>query len=317
MAGILNSKERIFDTILTTEGRKQMAQGTLRAEFVSFTDGGTIYAIDTIISGGGMDVTDRIQLEATNLPQDTVAIEADDSGKLTGFPASGSTRFIIRSGQILSSSSENETVTVTGSQFSSLSNILLSSSIDNFKKLYILQSPDPIDNREKSFLVGPKEKQFEITKTRPFNTGSITSVRVDHVESFFQDKRLSHLPNYLFLPPVNRARVGSDIREPLGEFVNLNQEPILTFEDVMTEMSGFENQGYAETFRFTETSKESNVFGQFFELSAGEMIKLDVIDFGSFISQNGVSKHVFFAGKIFEDGMGSHTYVNMFTLIFE
>lgn len=316
MAGILNQKERILDTILTIEGRKQIAQGTLKAEFVSFTDGGTIYKLDTIVSGGP-DVTDRIQLEATSLPQDTIAIEADDSGRLTGFPISGSARFVIRSGQILSASSENETSPVTGSQFASLAGTLLSSSIDNFKKLYILQSPDPIDNKERQFLIGPKDKQFVITPSRPYGTASITSARVDHVESFFQDKRLSHLPNYQFLPPVNKARLGENTRTALGEYVNLNQEPILTFDDVKTEVSGFEQQGFAETFRFTETSRQSNVFGQFFELSAGQMVKLDIIDFGAFIDENRSTKHVFFAGKVYEDGMGSNTFVNLFTIIFE
>ncbi len=316
MAGILNQKERIFDTILTVEGRKQIAQGTLKAEYVSFTDGGTFYKLDTIISGG-LDVTDRIQLEATSLPQDTIAIEADDSGRLTGFPISGSTRFTIRSGQILSASSENETTTVTGSQFASLSTVLLSSSIDNFKKLYILTSPDPVDNRERSFIVGPKTKEFIITPTRPFDVTSIATAQIDHVESFFQDKRLSHLPNYQFLPPVNKARLGTSAHSPLGEFISLNQQPILTFEDVKMEISGAEKQGFVETFRFTETSKESNVVGQFFELSAGQMVKLDVIDFGSFVDENRGTKHVFFAGKVYEDSMGTHTFVSLFTIIFE
>lgn len=315
MSGILDSRTRIFDTILTVEGRKQIAQGTLRAEFVSFTDGGTIYNIDTIVSGG-LSVTDRFQLEATSLPQDTITIEADDSGRLTGFPISGSQRFAIRSGQILSASSENETRPVTGSQFASMAGTLLSSSIDNFKKLYILRSPDPIDNRERQFLIGPKSKQFVITPSRPCGAGSITSARIDHVESFFQDKRLSHLPNYQFLPPVNKARLGENTQTVLGEFVNLNQEPILTFDEVNTEISDFEQQGFGETFRFTETSRQNNVIGQFFELSAGQMVKLDVIDFGAFVDKNRSTKHVFFAGKVYEDNMGSNTFVNLFTIIF-
>lgn len=316
MAGILNKKHRIFDTILTIEGRKQLAQGTLKAEFVSFTDGNIIYALDTIVSGDS-DITDRIQFEATSLPQDTIAIEADDSGRLTGFPVSGSQRFAIRAGQILSASSENETRPVTGSQFASLSNVLLGSSIDNFKKLYILRSPDPVDARDKHFVVQPKTKQFIITQDRPYPEGSLSTARVDHVESFFQDKRLSHLPNYKFLPPVNKARLGENTRRPLGEYINLNQRPILSFEDVKTEISGFEQQGFGETFSFVDRSKENNIVGQFFELSNNEMIKLDVIDFGTFVDENRGTKHVFFAGKVYEDETGSHTFVNMFTIVFE
>lgn len=316
MAGILDSKTRIFDTILTTEGRKQIAQGRLIAEFYSFTDAGTFYNQDTIVSGG-FDETYRIQLEATNLPQDTITLEADDSGRLTGFPISGSTRFVIRGGQILSSSSENETVPVTGSQYASLSETLLESSIDNFKKLYILRSPDPIDLRERQFIVGPKEATFAITENKPFSTASISSVNINNVEGFFQDKRLSHIPNYEFLPPVNKPRLGVTEATPLGEFVNLNQEPVLTFEDVEKEVTQFEEMGFAQEFLFTETSRQSNIVGQFFESAQNELQKLDVIDFGSFTTTEGVTKHVFFVGKIYNDDLGVDTFIQLFTLIFE
>ena len=52
MAGILNPKQRIFDSIVTQEGRAQIASGKLKAEYYSFSDSGAIYQLDTIISGG-------------------------------------------------------------------------------------------------------------------------------------------------------------------------------------------------------------------------------------------------------------------------
>lgn len=316
MAGILDSKKRIFDTILTTEGRRQIAAGKLRAEFYSFTDSGMHYSQETVISGG-LDETYRIQLEAASLPQDTIALEADDSGRLTGFPVSGSTRFILRGGQILSSSSENETVAATGSNFASLSDVLLDCSIDNFKKLYVLRSPDPLDLEGKEFLVGPTAVTHSITATRPFETGSITSIDINKADSFFQDRRLSHIPNYLFLPPVNRPRLGTEEAEPLGEYVSLNQEPVFSFNDLKGELDELESMGFMDTIYFTETSRESNIFGQFFESAQNEMSKLDVIDFGSFPVENGRDRRVFFVGKVYNDDNGTDTYVNLFTLVFE
>lgn len=316
MTGILDNLTRIFDTILTTEGRKQIAQGRLIAEFYSFTDSGMIYNQDTIISGG-LDETYRIQLEATNLPQDTITLEADDSGRLSGFPISGSTRFVIRGGQILSSSTENESVPVTGSQYASLSETLLESSIDNFKKLYMLRSPDPIDLEERQFIIGPKEATFAITNKKPFSDSAISTISINNVEGFFQDKRLSHIPNYLFLPPVNKPRLGATETTLLGEFVNLNQEPILSFEDVEKEIKQYEDMGFSQDFLFTETSRQSNLVGQFFESAENELQKLDVIDFGSFTTKEGVTKHVFFVGKIYNDDTGIDTFANMFVLLFE
>lgn len=315
MAGILNSKQRLFDTILTIEGRKQIAAGRLKAEFYSFTDAGTHYSQETIISGG-LDETYRIQFEATSLPQDTITLEADDSGRLTGFPVSGSTGFIIRGGQILSSSSENKNRVVTGSNFASLSDLLYNGSINNFKNQYILRSPDPLDREGKEFTVGPRTLSYTITDKKPFSEKSISSINVTKAESFFQDRRLSHIPNYTFLPPVNRPRLGEEEATPLGEYVNLNQEPVFTFDDLSVELDQLEMDGYCDKVYFTETSKESNIFGQFFETSQNEMSKLDVIDFGSFPVPGGRDQHVFFVGKVFEDDNGASTFISLFVLVF-
>ncbi len=38
MSGILNTKQRIMDTILTQEGKRQLASGELRLNFITFTD---------------------------------------------------------------------------------------------------------------------------------------------------------------------------------------------------------------------------------------------------------------------------------------
>lgn len=316
MAGILDSKKRILDTILTTEGRKQIAQGKLKAEFYSFTDAGTHYSQETIVSGG-LDETYRIQLEAASWLQDTITIEADDSGRLTGFPISGSDRYVFRGGQILSSSSENESVAVTGSQYASLVNGLLNCSIDNFNKQYILRSPDPLELEGREFMIGPMAVTYSITNRKPFSEAEISQVDVTKADSFFQDRRLSHIPNYQFLPPVNRARLGESSVSPLGDYVNLQQQPVYNFDDLEPELKKLESDGYMDTIYFTETSKQSNIFAQFFESSQNELSKLDVIDFGTFPVENGRDRHVFFAGKIYGDDNGVDTYINLFTIIFE
>jgi len=315
MVGILDAKQRLLDTILTIEGRKQIAAGRLKAEFYSFTDAGTHYSQETIVSGG-LDETYRIQLEATSLPQDTITLEADDSGRLTGFPVAGSTGYIVRGGQILSSSTENENRVVTGSNFASLSDVLYNCSIDNFKNQYILRSPDALDREGKEFVVGPETLSYTITDKKPFGKKDISAVDVTKADSFFQDRRLSHIPNYTFLPPVNRPRLGEEEATPLGDYISLNQEPVFNFEDLTTELDELEANGYSDMVYFTETSKESNIFGQFFESSQNEMSKLDVIDFGSFPVAGGRDQRVFFVGKVYNDDHGADTFINMFCLVF-
>lgn len=315
--GLLSAKERILDTIITQEGRAQIASGKLKAEYVTFSDMGAIYKLDTIVSGG-LDVTSRLCFEAGNLLQDSIVFEADDSGKLVASFASGSALMKVSAGQIFSGSSRDERVSLSGSQFVSMAGALLSSSLNNFKNQYILASPDPIDERYDQFIIGPRKAKFTITEKGPIDEDSIAEMKVDHVESLFFDKRLSHVPNFQFLPPVNKPKLGEAQGAPLGLYANLNQQQLLTYEDVLEEIRDLELRGYSETIRFTETSRTNNLLCQMFETTDREITKLDVIDFGKFPpDQDGVVRHVFFVGKVFIDSMGTTTYCNMFTLVFE
>lgn len=316
MSGILDGKERIFDTILTKEGRRQIAAGELKATFVSFTDSSAIYETDTIVSGGSIQATNRFVLEAGNTVHDQVTLEADDAGLLQAFPISGSERYVIRQGQILSATSDGVRTPFSGSQFTSTAENLLECSIDNFKNLYILKSPDPLDSKEREFLIGPTSTKFTITKENPIPSTEMQTAKLDEMETLFYDKRLSHVPNFEFLPPVNAPEQGSNNVTPLGRYVSLNQQSVDSYAQVFQEIEDYDQRGYGTTVNFTETSRGNNVFCQFFELSNGKVVKLDVIDFGEFTTNKG-TKHVFYAGKVFTDSMGAQTFVNMFTLVFE
>ena len=43
MAGILDSKTRFIDFLITQEGRRQLAAGKMKAEYASITDNNTFY----------------------------------------------------------------------------------------------------------------------------------------------------------------------------------------------------------------------------------------------------------------------------------
>jgi len=316
MAGILNSKERILDTLLTEEGRRQLAAGNFQAVYYSFSDGLSIYQTDTIVSSSissvpVLDETYRLCFEATSLPQDQVTFEADDSGKL--FNPKNSP-IDVMSGQIFSGS-----ILVTSSQFASTAGTLLSSSLESFKNLRILSSPNNFQNPNMEFLLSNKNIKFNITNNKPIHSEDTQKISIDKVESFFMDKRLSHIPNFSFLPPVNSAQTGRTTSS-LGDFKNINQESFESYSDLEKELEYFSKNGFEEIIEFTETTTQNNIFAQFFELSDNSVVKLDVIDFGQFTVSNQKEffiKHVFFAGKIFIDNFGATTFINMFTLVFE
>jgi hypothetical protein len=311
--GILSPKYRILDTVITQEGKRQIASGEFKPTFYSFSDAGMFYKQDTIVSGA-FDETYRFMFEAMTSPHDQITLEADDSGYVNAFPISGSSQFIIRQGQILSGTNRTP---VSASQFASLAGELLSSSINNFQNLYILTSPDPLDLIEKQFLIGPTQVSFSITENKPINKNSeLQSANVDLVESFFYDKRMSHIPNFSFLPPINKKQNNETEIKPLGSYVSLKQNPIDSFSELQKELDLVEKSGFAETVRFFESSRENNLFCQFFELANEKLTKFDIIDFGEF-TVGEQTRHVFFAGKVFMDSTNSPTFVCLFTLVFQ
>ena len=337
MAGLIDKKSRIMDTILTNEGRRQLASGKLNAVFYSFTDNGVFYNFDTV---SGSNISRRISIEATSSPQDQVTFEADDSGRLMPMkssPVQTSAGKIVTTITGTAGTVSEQVEEVNDIQFASLANTLLNSSLDNFKNLYVIGSPDIFNENKDQFVLSRNNINFTITPDKPISKNQLQTLSINHAESFFMDKRFSHVPNFLFLPPVNKKRVGSNEYIPLGIYNSLGQRPIFEFNDLQKEIENYEKNGFVETINFTRTSKENNVFCQFFELSNGEVKKLDCIDFGLFNTSNNqlteeeklkaqkegrttelesTSKHVFFVGKVFVDDFGAHTFINMFSIIF-
>ena len=320
MAGILDNRTRVLDTVITNEGRRQAATGKMNVEYVSFSDASAIYALDTLVSGG-LDYTSRLTIEAGNLPQDSIVFETDDSGNLLANFVDGDNGYRVRAGKVfpvLTGSTRFEAPFISGSQFASLATTLLSSSLENFKKLSILASPDPLDINFNEFIIDKTQLTYKINDTNPISSAGIQEIDIDKVESIFFDKRLSHIPNFQYLPPINKPRIGKTNSLVIGSYKNLNQAPYVSYQDLATELSASQQTGYSYDIDFTETSRQNNLLCQFFEVYSDGMKKLDVIDYGIFPpDQNGNAHHVFFVGKVFIDSNNTPTFVNMFTLVWE
>ena len=304
MAGILDNKSRILDSIVTLEGRRQVVGGKLKIAFASFSDRFTFYEAD--IASGSTDASERVFFEAVSLPQDQVTFEADDSGRLLSFDGRNFVK-TKRGKPVVSGSFLTDKT-----QFASTANTLLSSSVDNFKELRSIGS-DEFFRDDKNFVISDNNISFTITDERPIRSDDIQSISVNKAESFFSDKRLSHIKNFKFLPPRNKKTIIDPEGSILGEFRPLSQPEILSIDELMEGLSGRDSH----TIYFSETSRLNNLFSQFFEITGNDIRKLDVIDFGLFPVENGESVHVFFVGKIFVDKIRGSTFINIFTLIFE
>jgi hypothetical protein len=166
---------------------------------------------------------------------------------------------------------------------------------------------------DKNFSISPQNTRFKITDKRPLGNDDIQSIGIDKAESFFQDKRLSHIKNFKFLPPKNKKTITDPNGSSLGEYKQLSQPEILSIEELKKSLLYKD----FETIYFSESSRFNNIFCQFFEITGNDIKKLDVIDFGLFPSAEGDDFHVFFVGKIFVDNLNRSTFINLFTLIFE
>jgi hypothetical protein len=63
--------------------------------------------------------------------------------------------------------------------------------------------------------LGPKDVKFYITDTNPIRDVREQSTSVNTLESFFEDKKLKHIDNFQYLPPVIR---NGDSLEPMGDY---------------------------------------------------------------------------------------------------
>lgn len=335
MAGILDSKTRIIDALVTLEGRRQIAAGDMRIEHVSFTDTGTHYAADLV--SGSADASSRIFLEAGNLPQDSITFEADDSGRLKPFRNAEGIQ--IKDGQILSYSFTALTSSlVTGSlenvrllkgdEFASTAERLLASSLDNFQRLQLIATHDRIFEDD-GFGLGTSTIEFMINNKRPISNPGRFSAHLDHVESLFNDVRLGHVKNFKFLPPINKidnpSLDKSDHRfttaRHLGHYRPWGRTHLhpLTYRQIKHELSYYEDLGYCRTINIDPTSRDNRLVVQFFEKNYNQLIKLDVLDYGKLRTGNRQAPiaHVFFVGKLMTDDNETNSFIHIFTLVFE
>lgn len=320
MSGILDNRTRIMDTIVTLEGRRQMADGKLRIEYVSFTDSTTFYDPDVV--SGSADATTRLYFEQCHLPQDQITFEADDSGKLKPFKNSQGIAQASSGKIYINYSSSINFDYLTGSQFASTAGSLLNSSISNFKNLQVLGSKDYIFEDD-GFEIGPSTISFQIGLESPVSSNK-NNRSLQELPSLFNDKNLSRVKNFKYLPPINkindktidRSNPNVILQNKIGNYENLHTEAEYTPINLEKGLLDLQHAGFRKLVKFEPTSLLNNIVAQIFEINGTEIKKLDVIDYGNYQYQ-GSSKHAYFAGKVLVDANGSQTFVKMFTLVFE
>lgn len=338
MSGILDSKTRVVDTIITSEGRRQLALGGIDVQYATFTDGATFYRADAV--SGSQDATTRIYFEACQQPQDEVTFLADDDGNIRPFRNAAGVS--VAGGRILEYSfgpvtgsaavASESVVALQGQQFASQAEALLSSATDNFQKLYLIATQDKVFDDDK-FALGPADITYTIHDGKPLHDPATHVTHITSHDSVHSDPRFGDKPNFRYMPPINKITDGTlnsptNAPDPrvlknfyLGFFKPLGRTQLfkLTYAHVMQELRRYHDQGYSHVVSFDPTSSDNQLIGQFFERTGSVLRKLDVIDYGHHNTGNPQAPlaRIFFVGKVVVDEKATDTFIHLFTLVFE
>jgi hypothetical protein len=108
---------------------------------------------------------------------------------------------------------------------------------------------------------------------------------------------------------------GSTTGVALGKYPKLNEPEPKSLGELEDDLAG---KQYVEV-SFSDTSRDNNLIGQFFEFSSTGVEKLSMIDFGEFGDDDPFSpgKRIFFVGKLRRDATGAETFMNIFTVVFD
>ena len=314
MAGILDRKTRFIDTFLTQTGREQIARGELRFNFATFSDYCTFYEKSAEDTRVAEDAIERIFFEAANRPQDMIIPEFEPSGGLF-FPAGD---FDLVDGQLKIISGSGGATILKGEALVQSASSMISDSAESFAAMRPLRTEEAVTDST-GFEITQNSGEFLLTSFLPISPSMPKEISLSNVESFWQDKKLTHVSNFKFMPPINKVS-----KKELKVFPKLQQPAPLTYGDLAQELgandpSGETGVGPPISLTFDPTSNDNNLVGQVFEVRSDGIDKLRMIDFGEFEDADPYSpgKHIFFIGKIFEDDDGESTFVNLFTVVFD
>ena len=300
MAGILNPKQRVFDTIITPAGRAQIAAGELKIEYASFTDRQMYYATgsDNVLDDPGA----KIYFEAYSTDADIIIQELDDNANLA--PLQTDT-FTLYGGNVLSGSGDAQQANVR-----LFADALPLDSIHSLNRQMILGTRNVMKNAiTENFEITPKSATFYVDAIDTTSSTTMVTASLDDIESLWQDYRVTGVKNYQFLPPTTSPNSST----PLGSYTKINVDPPKTFDTVLENLRDTQVQ----KFTFSNTRTTNDILGQIFEVSEQKLSKLVLIDGGRYEVSSGPDAHVFYAGKLYRDTQGALTFINIFTLVFE
>lgn len=335
MAGILDKKERMIDFLITKQGRRQMADGRMRIEYATLTDLHTFYEPtgSDQMPGVSEDASNRLFFEATGQTQDLIVPELEGGFSMQPFRTSD---FVVSGRTVASGTFKMGTIeaageTLTGSAIVTGSQKLLKSLYTNFQDLRILTTEDLFSDTSDfnltahtaTFVITDNSLDFGAGRRSVYPDQEISAspvIELSNFPSIFGSERFNHLPNFKYMPPINVKTKTDEDPEPLGKYLQLaTAQPLFSSREKLDQyLGGLQSL----ELTFTDTSRENNLICQAFEINNPThqgIEKLAIVDMGEFQDSDPESPgtHVYSIGKVRKDSQGAHTYINLFTVVFD
>lgn len=321
MAGILNNKERMIDFVITEFGKEMIVQGRLRPVFASLTDHHTFYQASSSLEPNiAEDASNRIFFEATNKHQDTIVPQILPGRVMNAFAADD---FIVQGSIMAEGTFRTGSVQVVGGEHYGKNLIdnaprVYKTLADHFRDHKMLSTKDEFSDttdfkliaHTASFVLADNPPDAGYAPGQNLDFVYSTTKDLDQMPHFAADWRFSHLPNFMYLPPVNakpRPVPGTNetMLEPLGNYPDVsanlpmskNAGPgsqtvqysanskfegglAISWDQIQENVLG---PAQNVTLEFSDTSMENNLLVQVFEInnpSTGGFEKLSAIDLG-------------------------------------
>jgi hypothetical protein len=300
MAGLLDPKTRVLDTVLTPEGRRQMLDGGIKIKYATVSDIGFDYFGDEDLRYVSGSIP--FGMESFSTTNDMIFPVTDASNTLLEF--SGDNLFLSKNGAIF----------VSGTQQSPRLSLdrLSDTVIDSLKKQMIISTLDLARN-DAGFSIDPTVVEFSITEDKPFD-GEPSITTLTDADGLFCDKRLAKTQNFKFLPPVQKTNETSSKLVSLGTYFNFAETNDVDTYDFLNELNNLE----FSSLEFSRLTEYNDIVVQMFETNNDTIKKLDIIKWGRIsTSPDGSSSDLYFIGKVYFDEFNVPTFINIFTMVLE
>lgn len=295
MAGILNSKSRVLDVVLTELGRDQINRGEFNVTFVTFSDKGAQYLDDG--EGVALRIDDNIQFETFSSPKDEIVPEISNDGDFV-LTKQVTPDLVMNNGILFEKQADGY------QQVDGFENITAFTDItpSRWKDLQILRTESTTSDFKLNRTSATIEHQ---EKTIPKSVSLLKPVLVD--------PRFSGTVNTMFLPPV--SEINGELRpmRAYNRYGPERSEKTILQDDIQKKSWGMKRFVLGDDANFSHY----NILGQAFMKKKSSVRKYLIVDAGEFLDEEDIPRsQIYHLGFIYKDEQGTSKFSRGFSIVF-